>query len=86
MQTIHKFTFDIADTVVVQMPERSTPVSVATAGYGRINVWASVETDFDMSPVTLYVRGTGHPLCEADEAKFLGTVQDGPFVWHVFVA
>jgi hypothetical protein len=49
---------------------------------GLLCLWAEVDTEAETEDVELLVRGTGHPV--PDDAEFLGTAMDSPFVWHLF--
>lgn len=35
---------------------------------------------------TIYICGTGHDISSMDIGQYIATVQDGPFVWHIFEA
>lgn len=50
----------------------------------RITLWAVVDTLADEVPREINIRGTGHALRGVKPDSFIGTVQDGPYVWHVF--
>ncbi|QAU07119.1 hypothetical protein SEA_BIPAUNETO_72 [Gordonia phage BiPauneto] len=56
----------------------------------KITLWAIVDPHPDsVQWVPIEIRGTGHPLREGpifgDAAEqHIATVQDGPFVWHLF--
>lgn len=53
-----------------------------SAGLGYLEVWAIHTPGFNL-PVYLHVRGTGDPYT-GTEGRFVATVIDGPFVWHLF--
>ncbi len=48
--------------------------------------WFVVDPDADLLSRRFLLRGTGHPLDLEATGRFVGTVLDGPFVWHVFEA
>ena len=50
---------------------------------GTLCLWALVDTDAPAVNLDILVIATGHNCLETF-AKYLGTVQDGPYVWHVF--
>lgn len=60
--------------------------------HGEIQLWARVPTNKQREAVAetyeqwIYMRGTGHDLESAEDAKYLGTVQlqGGALVFHVF--
>ncbi len=48
----------------------------------RLTIWAQVDDARPLRRRTFAVVGTGHEVPQP--ARFISTVQDGPFVWHVF--
>jgi hypothetical protein len=50
---------------------------------GRLTVWAIVDPLAETELRQFAVYGTGQELRSKRE-DFIGTVFDGPFVWHVF--
>lgn len=48
---------------------------------GVPTIWAQVEAASDVERRTLVIIGTGHPL--RDNLRYIGTFQQGPFVWHL---
>lgn len=86
MLTIHKFPLHITDEQTVQMPGRHKLLSVAMQNT-TLCMWAYVETDSAPTTVKITVVGTGNPFPHnVAPNDFIGSVQDGPFVWHVFEA
>lgn len=63
-----------------------TGATVLHVGIQRriITLWALVDPDANPSIRHFAVVGTGHPAPDADEGRYIGTVSEGPFVWHVF--
>lgn len=92
MKTIWKFELDLTgdhprtidDGYCVRMPAGSKILRVGTQRPRVLAFWALVDpqelTDRD---VPVHVYGTGHPVPD-DAGVYLGGVDDGPFVWHVF--
>jgi hypothetical protein len=69
------------------MPEGSWILSVgkqAGQALGNLTLWAAVDPTSNKVEHTINVRGTGHDLSDIPLDSFLGTVEDGHFVWHVF--
>lgn len=60
------------------------PVHVAAKDAATLLVWCEVETAEGEQPTTepFRVFGTGHPIPPG--AAHAGTVQVGPFVWHLY--
>lgn len=68
--------------ITLEMPQDSKILHVALQN-DTICLWALVEPTAKKSGRTFQVVGTGHLCIESDET-YLGTVQIGQFVWHVF--
>jgi hypothetical protein len=81
---IWKFEFEVADRVEVEMPEGAFVLSAGVQNPGKICVWAIVNPDARKQKRIFQVRGTGHEVFMVMANKFVGTVFDGVFVWHVF--
>lgn len=47
-------------------------------------IWAIVDPDVLKVTRRFRIFGTGHELPGLDECCYVGTTQDGPFVWHLF--
>ena len=85
--TIWKYPLELTDEQQFRMPVGAKPLSVATQN-GQLCLWALV----DPSPYApketrrFYLRGTGHPMDDAVDAAFIGTVMmhGGTLVFHVF--
>ena len=88
MFTVWKFEFEVEDEVVITMPAEAIVLSVGTQKENAVCIWAKVDdSQTRKEERKFYVRGTGHPIGKMEfGAKFLGTVIDSPFVWHVFGA
>ncbi|MBY0561523.1 hypothetical protein [Hyphomicrobium sp.] len=79
-RTIYKYHIDTPDKMLrLPAPE---PLSVGMQGE-EMMLWAAVTPGATESEVYVKIVGTGHP-CPAEPWKFLGTVFDGRYVWHVF--
>lgn len=46
-------------------------------------IWAIVDPDAPKEVRRFKIFGTGHPLPEAGECRYVGTVFSGPYVWHL---
>lgn len=84
MKTIWKFEVPITDA-----PEFTAPVGarILSAHLGQQNrtlyIWAEVNPDnLSKARYGLRIIGTGNPV--TDVGRFVATVQDQPFVWHVY--
>lgn len=83
MKTIHKFPLAIRDEQQIDLPGKPTLFKVGLDPAGDLCVWALVEPHHAPKPQRFFVVGTGHPV-PADAYIWIGTVNQGPFMWHVF--
>lgn len=79
---IHKFSAPLVDELSIPMPRGTRVLSVQIQN-GAPQVWAAVDQDVPLLPRRFSWRGTGHPL-SGSEGRFIGTVQLGPLVVHLF--
>lgn len=69
------------------MPKGAKIISTHCAGY-YINLYAQVDP---MKPadqiVSVYIAGTGTelPYEVVEHYRFIGTVQQGEYIWHIYV-
>lgn len=69
--------------VRVDMPVGAKPISVQCQD-GTVCVWAEVDPKIrSVSTHRFYCVGTGYGDVPEDKT-FLGTVQQGAFVWHIY--
>jgi len=83
MWTIHKYILQIDGIIVIDMPIGSKILDVQNQD-NRICMWVIVNTELETEERVFQIIGTGHQLLGRTEKKYIGTVQQGPFVWHVF--
>ena len=85
MKTIYKYTLDIDDTQVISLPHDATLLSVGEQN-GHLQLWAELDPTAAVINRRIRIFGTGHPVDEDIELRFIGTVitMDGRLVWHVF--
>lgn len=81
MKTIHKVQIRLDDDWqgVKMLP--GAVVKVGEQG-GIPTLWSLVDTSDSLVIRHFAITGTGHPIPEG--GWYLGTYQDGPFVWHVW--
>ena len=85
MRSVFKYPLDVVDEQIVVMPHGAEVLAVNRQG-DTICVWAIVDEDAAEEEYHFSIRGTGHPLPgPATKATHVGTVFQGPFVWHVFL-
>jgi len=85
MTTIWKFPVEIKGEVKIQMPKFARILSVQMQGSTPC-IWAVVDTAYATEQRTFRVFGTGHPVPDthATTLTFIGTVQVGRLVFHIF--
>lgn len=83
MRTIHKYPLYVTDMQVVMMPVGARILSVANQR-DMLTLWAEVNTEAPPAGRVIHVVGTGNPLVVASNADFIGTVEMGQFIWHVY--
>lgn len=86
MTTIWKFKLPIEDEPTLDMPVGAHVLSVGVQS-GDLVLWALVpKTHAPTEKRHFFVLGTGNriPWGDISACPFLGTVQIGPLVWHVF--
>lgn len=69
----------------IQMPKGAEILSIQLQD-GAIKVWAMVNPDAELISRWFHVVGTGHEIDFAwKNYKFIGTVQQGRYVWHFWL-
>jgi len=48
-------------------------------------IWAMVNPNAPKDMCKISVRGTGHDVTDVAHDTYIGTVFEGPYVWHVFL-
>lgn len=82
MKTIHKYALRFIDTQSVIMPVGAKVLAVQNQN-DKITMWAEVDDINDKEQRVFSIFGTG---CEITgfERHYIGTVQIGDFVWHIY--
>lgn len=83
MQAIWKYPLAIADVQEIEVPKHSTFVAVQ-AQANVPTLWLRVFTGNAVEKVRIRIYGTGHEHSSIPMSDYLGTVQIGALVWHVF--
>ena len=70
---------------VIEMPKGAEILTVDIQNGQMFNaqMWVKVNTENEMEKRMFEVIGTGQNFDDTNR-KYIGTYQDGPFVWHVF--
>lgn len=82
LDRIWKFPLQPAERQRISTPSEMAFLSLGKDGAGEICIWAAVDTKSANRMTEIVIVGTGKPLPYV--GTYLGTVMDGPFVWHVF--
>ncbi len=81
MKRIYKYEFE--DGRGVEMPIGAKILTIQNQN-NRAYIWALVDTDVECDFRYFTIVGTGQDFPEADDFTYINTIQDGPFVWHIF--
>ena len=85
MNTIYKYQLELIGVQTVDMP-KNAKVLCARVQNTILYLWAIVNTNEKKVPKIITIYGTGQPTPDLTHAKYIGTVQDGFYAWHVFEA
>lgn len=84
MKTIYKYPISIADEQESTLPFGAEVIRVGLDPQDVPCVWAIVDTEQLAAQLkTIFVIGTGQEVRD-DFFNYLGSFNQGPFVWHVF--
>jgi hypothetical protein len=85
MRTVHKFPLPTniggGDIVELQMPAHAVIRRFALQNHVP-TLWVEIDDKTDLMPRRFQIFGTDHPL--PAHAAYVGTYEQGPFVWHVY--
>lgn len=81
MKTIWKYQLDVTDRQRLYMPKGAEILCVQNQG-GVLCLWAKVDSGAKPEERVIVIVGTGRPIHR--DLKYIGTVQQVAFVWHVF--
>ena len=83
MLTIFKYSLHPGRGQNFRLPEGAKPLT-AQMQSGELCIWVQFEDARPLDELhTFDVYGTGHILRD-DPGTYIATVQDGPFVWHIY--
>jgi hypothetical protein len=81
MKRVFKYELSLNGPNGVEMDAYGVPLAVERQG-AALCMWALVDDELTRITRTFTFYGTGHIV--PDEARYIGTVQTPPFVWHLF--
>ena len=85
MKKIWKYTLPVTDYPVIPM-QRGARVLSVDVQHGEVQIWALVDPEAPTELRKFRMADTGHPLEEEIVSmRFIGTVQMGELVRHIFV-
>jgi hypothetical protein len=84
MKTVWKFQFSLTSQEGIEMPEGAIIFPIMQVGSLNkiVSIWAEVNPSAPMVHRNIRIHGTGHKI--RDEEKYITTVIDPPFVWHLY--
>lgn len=84
MKTIYKYPIEITDEQTLSMPEGAQVLSAQMQG-NTLCIWALVDSGNFNCDRRVRIFGTGNPVVLDGNWKFVDSVHERIFVWHVFV-
>ena len=87
-QVVYKYPVKFGHKCKVTVPQGSTllNVSIDPLDYESVNfhylVQRNLIDEYPHRRETFFIVGTGHPV--PDDVRFIKTIQDGIYYWHVF--
>ncbi len=91
MRKIFKYPLEVTGQQVFDVPESAVPRSVGQDPDGVLCMWCEVSDhplhgsieNQDRKNLWVYIVGTGHDI-PVQATKYVGTVKDGEFMWHIY--
>jgi hypothetical protein len=84
MITIHKYPLNRGITHV-SLPVTHEILTADLDPMGQPCIWVRLDDGAPKTVTrTLVLAGTGHAVPHPQEAKWVNTFREGPYVWHVF--
>ncbi len=83
MKTIFKYPLELAREQYVPMHGKPVLFKVGLDPAGALCVWALVNPEDETKLQKFFVVGTGHDV-PVDAYFWVGTVNQGQFMWHIF--
>lgn len=85
MYTIYKYPLKLVDTQRIRISEISLPLSVQFQGKDLF-MWVEHDTTQPLIDRIVHIVGTGEDIpLEILLSRYVGTVQNNGFVWHIYV-
>lgn len=84
MKTIYKYPVHVTDCQWLTLPYDAVILTVQKQA-DDFYIWAEVNDGHGTKDVPIYTYGTGHEIPAGRKQTYIGTVQDGPLVWHFYL-
>lgn len=81
---IFKYPLAITREQTLQIPQRAKILCVQLQGDIGLSLWAQVDDAEPVEAREIRVYGTGHEIAAPGTLAYVGTVLQGPYVWHVY--
>jgi len=87
MKVIYKYPLEVIDDQFIDIHQDYEVLSVQVQN-GKLCLWAKVDPKLPMVYMHIVIIGTGQPMSDNDEMKYIGTFQleSGSFVGHCFIS
>lgn len=84
MIAVYKYTIQLTDEQMLNLPLGAEPLHIATQG-DQLCLWCRVHTDRPSRPRRVRIVETGHPVDDA--SRYVGTfdIDNYLLVFHVFI-
>lgn len=82
-RTIYKYQVPVGEMVTLWIPNGYVLRHVGAQEAGSVTLWAEVDPDEAKIGVSFLAIGTGFDF-NIDGLEFVGSVQAGSFVWHLY--
>jgi hypothetical protein len=82
MITIHKFPLQLREEQEITL-RHGAQILDFQIQRGSLCCWALINTEKPEAKRTIIIVGTGHAVPKYS-MRFISTVQDGAYVWHIF--
>ena len=86
MRTINKYKLEVqheSQIIEAQLAQGGI-LSAGLDPSGVLCVWFEIRDDVDAIPISFRVVGTGWQMVGMDSFRYVATVTQGAFVWHVY--
>lgn len=83
MRTIWKFPLKVAHEQLLYLPLHFKVLKVDMQG-NQPCAWIELDSEADLIATSVFMYGTGHRVAVVG-AYHIGTVLDGPYVWHYYM-